>query len=82
MTPSSPSRGDTAFWEVRDALAPASRRVIIPYFFPGIIEHDRTTDRNSCFVLHEVSESLLVIMAPLVQKRAGVEQHCREFLEW
>lgn len=48
---------------------------------PGLIQHYCTTNRDSGFILHEGVERLFMIVTPLMQKRAGMEQHLGELLE-
>jgi hypothetical protein len=42
---------------------------------PSVIQHDSTAYGDTRLVLHEVIESKLMIMAPLMQQWAGGEQH-------
>src|ERR1700734_1081229 len=49
--------------------------------FPCVIQHDSATYWNSCLVLHESIECLLVVVTPLMQERASMEQHCRKLLQ-
>ena len=49
---------------------------------PCVIEHDCTTHRDSGFILHEIVECLFVVMTPLMEKWACMEQHCGELFEW
>lgn len=52
------------------------------YLFPGIVQHNSTTNRNSRLILHERVERLLMIVAPLVKERTSVKQHRRKLFEW
>lgn len=43
------------------------------HLLPGVVEHDCTAHGHSGLVLHKGVERLLVVVAPLVEQRAGVE---------
>ena len=51
------------------------------YLVPGLVQHDCAADRYSCLVVEKVLECLLVVVAPVLQEWADMEEVVRKLLQ-
>jgi hypothetical protein len=52
-----------------------------PDLIPGVIEHDRTTDRDSGLVPHKMVKCAVMITTPALEERTCLEEHLGELFQ-
>ena len=74
-----------AFHEYHLNLAALSRQSqkkgLQPDLIPGVIEHDRTTDRDSGLVAHKMVKCAIMITSPAFEEGTCLEEHLRELFQ-
>jgi hypothetical protein len=51
------------------------------HLIPGVIEHNRTTDRNSGLVAHKMVKCAIVVTSPTLEEGTCLKEHLGEFFE-